>query len=155
MFGTVPWFHGSPSCYNPPNDGLGVEAASGKEVGVEFFITWSLILGLLVVPGLINYYVNRFYTPQGAPLAPPPELIAASLALTFALLVVAMLVTLLVSLGYDELKEEIADFVQLGIAGYGRDRPIALSGVLAAVSVAHTALMALLGTLRIPSRFVR
>ena len=122
---------------------------------MEFFITWSLILGLLVVPGLINYYVSRYYTPQGAPLAPTLELVAASLAVTFALLVVAMLVTLLASLGYDELKEEISDFVQLGLAGYGRDRPIALSGVLAAVSVAHTALMALLGTLRVPSRFVR
>lgn len=122
---------------------------------MEFFITWSLVLGLLVVPGLINYYVGRYYTPAGAPLAPPLELIAASLALTFVLLVTAMLVALLVSLGYDELKEEISDFVQLGLAGYGRERPIALSGVLSAVSIAHTALMALLGTLRVPSRFVR
>ena len=122
---------------------------------MEFFITWSLILGLLVVPGLINYYVSRYYTPQGAPLAPTLELVAASLAVTFALLVVAMLVTLLASLGYDELKEEISDFVQLGLVGYGQERPIALTGVLAAVSVAHTALMALFGTLRFPSRFVR
>jgi len=122
---------------------------------LEFFITWSLILGLLVVPGLINYYVSRYYTPQGAPLAPTLELVAASLAVTFALLVVAMLVTLLASLGYDELKEEISDFVQLGLVGYGQERPIALTGVLAAVSVAHTALMALFGTLRFPSRFVR
>ena len=122
---------------------------------MEFFITWALILGLLVVPGLINYYVSRYYTPQGSPLAPPLELIAASLAVTFALLVVAMLVALLVSLSWEELKEEISDFVQLGLVGYGRYRPIALSGVLAAVSVAHTALMALLGTLRVPSRFVR
>lgn len=122
---------------------------------MEFFITWSLILGLVVVPGLINYYVSRYYTPQGAPLAPTLELVAASLAVTFALLVVAMLVTLLASLGYDELKEEISDFVQLGLVGYGQDRPIALTGVLAAVSVAHTALMALFGTLRFPSRFVR
>ncbi len=122
---------------------------------MEFFITWSLILGLLVVPGLINYYVSRYYTPPGAPLAPTLELVAASLAVTFALLVAAMLVTLLVSLGYDELKEEISDFVQLGLVGYGRDRPIALTGVLAAVSVAHTALMALFGTLRFPSRFVK
>ena len=128
---------------------------SGKEVGVEFFITWALVLGLLVVPGLINYYANSYYSQPGTLLAPRLELAAASLALAFALLVVAMLAALLAALGWDELKEEISDFVQLGLAGYGRDRPIALSGVLAAVSVAHMALMALLGTFRIPSRFVR
>ena len=122
---------------------------------MEFFITWALILGLLVVPGLINYYVSRYFTPQSAPLAPAPELIGASLAVTFALLVTAVLVTLLVSLAYDQLKNEISDFVQRGLVGYGRNRPIALSGVLSAVSIAHTALMALLGTLRIPSRFVK
>ncbi len=122
---------------------------------MEFFITWALILGLLVVPALINYYVNRYYTPQGTPLAPTVELMAASLALTFALLVVAVLVTLVVSLGWDELKDEISDFTQLGLVRFGQDRPIALSGVLSAVSVAEMALLALLGTLRIPSRFVR
>lgn len=88
-------------------------------------------------------------------MAPTLELVAASLALAFAVLVAAMLATLLVSLGWDELKEEISDFVQLGLTGYGQNRPIALSGVLSAVSVAHMALMALLGAFRIPSRFVR
>jgi phosphotransferase system glucose/maltose/N-acetylglucosamine-specific IIC component len=121
---------------------------------LEFFITWTLALGLLVVPGLINYYVNRYYTPAGS-LVPTLELVAASLALTFATLTVAILVCLVVALGWDDLKNEISDFVQLGLRGYGQNRPIALSGVLAAVSLAEMALMALLGALRIPSRFVR
>lgn len=122
---------------------------------MEFFITWALILGLLVVPGLINYYVNRYYTPPGAPLASTLELVAASFALIFAILVVGMLVVLLIALGWDDLKEEIADFVHLGLVGFSQERPIALTGVLSAVSVAAMALMALLGTFRIPSRFVR
>ena len=122
---------------------------------MEFFITWALILGLLVVPGLINYYVNSYFSPPGTLLAPRLELLAASLTLAFAALVVAVLVVVGVSLGWDELKEEISDFVQLGLVGFGRDRPIALSGVLSAVSVAHMALLALLGVFRIPSRFVR
>jgi hypothetical protein len=122
---------------------------------VEFFITWALILGLLVVPGLVNYYTNSYFSPPGTLLAPRLELLAASLALTFAVLVLDVLVVLLVSLGWDELKEEISDFVQLGLVGFGRERPIALTGVLAAVSMACMALMALLGVFRIPSRFVR
>ena len=122
---------------------------------MEFFITWALILGLLVVPGLVNYYANSYFSPPNAALAPRLELVVASLVLTFALLVVAMLVTLVVSLGWEDLEEEISAFAQLGLTGFGRDRPIALPGVLSAVSVAATALMALLGALRIPSRFVR
>ncbi len=122
---------------------------------MEFFITWAIALGFIVVPGLINYYINRYYTPPGTALAPKLELIAASLALTFVLLVADMLVVLLISLGWDDLKEEIADFVQLGLADFGRDRPIALTGVLTAVSGGYMALMALLGVFRIPGRFVR
>ena len=122
---------------------------------MEFFITWAIILGLLVVPGLINYYVNRYYTPPATTTASTLELVAASLTLTFALVVLDIVVALLVSLGWDELKEEISDFVQLGLVGYGQDRPIALTGVLSANSVAAMALMALLGVFRIPSRFVR
>ena len=121
---------------------------------MEFFITWAVILGLLVVPGLTNYFVNRYYSPSGSVLAPTLELVAASLTLTFAVLVVAMLVVLLIALGWDDLKEEVSDFVQLGLVGYGQDRPIALSGVLSGVSVAEMALLALLGVFRIPSRFV-
>ncbi len=122
---------------------------------MEFFITWAIVLGLIVVPGMLNYFVNRYYTPPGATLAPTLELIAASLTLTFVILAVDILVVLLISLGWDELKEEIADFVQSGLVGFGRQRPIALTGVLTAVSVASMALMALLGTFRIPGRFVR
>lgn len=122
---------------------------------MEFFITLALILGLVVVPGLINYYVNRYYTPPATTAASTVELVAASLALTFAVLVVDVMVALLVALGWDELKDEIADFVQRGLIGYGRERPIALTGVLTAFSLSCMAIMALFGSFRIPSRFVR
>ena len=122
---------------------------------MEFFITWALILGLLVVPALVNYYVNRYYTPPGTSHAPTIELIGASLTLMFAVLVIDVLIVLLIALGWEDLKEQIADFVQMGLADFARDRPIALSGVLAACSVFYLALMALLGVLRVPSRFVR
>ena len=79
----------------------------------------------------------------------------ASLALTFVVLVLDIVAVLLISLGWDELKEEIADFVQAGLVGYGQDRPIALAGVLSAWSLACVAFMALLGVFRIPGRFVR
>ena len=122
---------------------------------MEFFITWSLILGLLVVPGLVNYFVNRYYSPPGTSMATTLELVAASLTLTFAVLVVAILVTVGVALSWDGLKDELSDFVQAGLVGYGQNRPIALSGVLSAVSLGEMALLALLGALRVPSRFVR
>lgn len=122
---------------------------------MEFFITWSLALGLLVVPGLVNYFVNRYYSPPGTSMASTLELVAASLTLTFAVLVIAILVTVGVSLTWDSLKDELSDFVQAGLVGYGQDRPIALTGVLSGVSVAEMALLALLGALRLPSRWVR
>lgn len=122
---------------------------------MDFFITGSVVLGLFIVPGLINYYANRYYAPPGASLAPTVELIIASLALTFVVLVLDILGVLMAALLWDELKEEIADFVQLGLVGYGQERPIALTGVLSAVSLAYMALMTLLGVFRIPSRFVR
>ena len=122
---------------------------------MEFFITWAVIVGLLVVPGLFNYFLNLAFTEPGTNLPSRIELAAASLALTFALLVAAILTCLFVALGYKELKEEITDFVQLGLVGYGQERPIALSGVLSGVSIAATALMALLGVFRFPSRIMR
>jgi hypothetical protein len=122
---------------------------------LEFFITWALVLGLLVVPGLVNYFVNRYYSPAGSVVAPTLELIVASLTLTFAVVVAAVLAVLLVALGWDDLREELSDFVQLGLVSYGQERPIALSGVLSAVSLGEMALLALLGAFRIPSRFVR
>jgi len=122
---------------------------------VEFFITWALILGLLVAPALVNYFVNRYYSSPGTSVAPTIELIAASLTLTFAVVVAAILITVGVALGWHDLKDEVDGFVQLGLVGYGQNRPVALSGVLSAVSLGDMALLALLGAFRIPSRFVR
>jgi hypothetical protein len=125
-----------------------------REVGVDVFITGSLVLGLLVVPGMINYFANRYYT-SGSVLASTGELVAASMTLTFVIVVLDILGVLLVSLAWEDLKEEIADFVQLGLVGYGQDRPVALAGVLSAYSVALMSALALLGVFRVPSRFVR
>ena len=60
-----------------------------------------------------------------------------------------------ISLSWEDLKDEIADLVQLGLADFGRDRPLALTGVLTAYSISCIALLALFGILRIPSRFLR
>jgi len=122
---------------------------------VEFFITWALILGLIVAPAMVNYFVNRYYSPLGKSLAPTTELIAASLTLTFAMVVAAVVITLGVSLSWDDLKREVEAFVQLGLVGYGQNRPISFAGVLAAWSLGEMAVLALLGAFRIPSRFVR
>lgn len=122
---------------------------------MEFFITWALVLGLLVVPAMTNYFVNRYYANPGTSLASTLELVAASLTLTFALLAAAVVVALGLALGWTALKHEIEDFMQMGLVGYGQNRPIALPGVLAALSIGETALLALLGAFRIPSRFVR
>lgn len=122
---------------------------------MEFFVTWAVILGLLVVPGLANYYFNRWFAEPAQPQPQRLELVAASLSLTFALLVAAAFVVLLISLGWEGLKDEIGDFVQGGLKGYGQNRPIALTGVLTAVSLAEMALMAILGVFRVPGRFLR
>ncbi len=122
---------------------------------MEFLVTWALVLGLVVVPAMVNYFVNRYYSPPGTSVAPTIELIAASLTLTFAVLVVAILIIVGVSLSWHDLKRELEAFIQLGLVGYGQNRPIALPGVLSAVSVGEMALLALLGAFRIPSRFVR
>ena len=122
---------------------------------MDFLITWAIVLGLFVVPGLINYFVSRYVTPPGTTTAPRLELIAASFSLTFAILVMDIMLVLLISLGWDDLKSEIADFVNLGLAGFARERPIALTGVLTAVSMGCMVVMALLGAARIPSRFLR
>ena len=122
---------------------------------MEFFITWALILGLLVVPAMVNYFVNRYYSQSSKSLAPTIELIAASLTLTFVMVVAAVVITLGVSLSWDDLKREVEAFVQLGLVGYGQDRPISFAGVLAAWSLGEMAVLALLGAFRIPSRFVR
>ena len=122
---------------------------------MEIFITLAFILGLFIVPGLINYYINRYFTPPGTTTAPTLELLTASLTLTFAILVLDVMAVLLVSLGWDELKDEIADFVQMGLLDFARDRPLALTGVLTAYSLSCMATLGLLGVLRVPSRFIR
>ncbi len=122
---------------------------------MELFITLAIILGLFVVPGLINYYVNRFLAPAGGNSAPKLELITASLTLTFAILVLDVLAVLVTALIWDQLRDQIAEFVQLGLVDYASNRPIALTGVLSAYSMSCMAVLTLLGLLRVPSRFVR
>ena len=122
---------------------------------MELFITLAIILGLFVVPGLINYYVNRLLAPAGSTSAPALELVAASLTLTFTILVLDVLAVLVTALIWDQLKDQIAEFVQLGLVDYARDRPIALTGVLSAYSMSCMVMLTLLGLLRVPSRFVR
>ena len=122
---------------------------------MELFIAASFVLGLLVVPGLINYYVNRYFMPPGSSVATTAELITASLTLTFSLIVLDIAGIVLISLAWDDLKERISDFVQMGLLDFARDRPIALTGVLSVVSIAYMALLGLLGVLRVPSRWIR
>ena len=122
---------------------------------MEFFITWSLALALLVVPGLINYFVNRYYTPPGTSMASTLELVAASLTLTFAVVTASIVIVLGLSISWNDLHREVEAFFNLGLVGYGRDRPVSLPGMLAAWSLGEMALLALLGAFRLPSRFVR
>lgn len=122
---------------------------------MDFFITLALILGLFLVPGMINYYVNRYFTPPGTSSAPASELVVASLTLTFAILILDVAAVLLIAIGWDTLKDDIADFVQMGLVGFAQDRPIALTGVLSAYSVSCMAILGLLGVLRVPSRWIR
>ncbi len=122
---------------------------------MDIFIAIAIFLGLVIVPGLINYYVNLYYTPAGTTQPPRLELLVASLTLTFAILAIDVLALLLISLAIGDLEDEIAEFVQRGLLGYAQERPIALTGVLTSFTVACMALMALLGTLRLPSRWVR
>lgn len=122
---------------------------------MEFFITLALVLGLFIIPGLINFYVNRYFTPPGTASLPKLDLLTASLTLTFAILILDVLAVLVVALGWDNLKDDIADFVQMGLLDFARDRPLALTGVLTAYSVSCMAILGLLGVLRVPSRFIR
>ena len=122
---------------------------------MDFFIALALILGVLIVPGLINYYVNRYFTSPGTSSAPTSELVMASLTLVFVGIVFDIAALAAISLVWDGLKEEISEFVQLGLLDYARDRPIALPGALAAYSVSAIALFGLLGAVRVPSRWIR
>jgi hypothetical protein len=60
-----------------------------------------------------------------------------------------------VSLGWDSLRTQIADFVRLGIYGYAQDRPVALSGVLTAIALVDMALMTALGWVGIPGAYLK
>ncbi len=122
---------------------------------MEVFITLAIVLGLIVVPGLLNYLVNRHMAPEGEPLGPRFEQLAASFVLTFAILVMDILVVLLLSMGWEALREEIADFVRLGHIQFAQERPIALTGVLTAFTMMCLAVMTGLALLRIPGRHVR
>ena len=122
---------------------------------MEIYITLALILGILVVPGLINYYVNRYFTPPGTSSGPTSELVTASLTLAFVFLVLDIASVLLISLVWDDLKDQIAKFVQMGLVDFARDRPIALTGVLTAWSLCYMSILGLLGVLRVPGRWVR
>ena len=122
---------------------------------MDIFISLALILGLFIVPGLINYYVNRYFTPPGTSSAPTSELVVASLTLVFAGIVFDIVALAAISLVWDGLKEEISEFVQLGLLDYARDRPIALPGALAAYCLSAIALFGLLGAVRVPSRWIR
>lgn len=122
---------------------------------MEPFITLTIILGLFVVPGLINYYVNRSLTPAGDNSASSLNLVTASLTLTFVILVLDVLAVLVTALIWDQLRDQIAEFVQSGLVDYARNRPIALTGVLSAYSMSCMVVLTLLGLLRVPSRFVR
>ena len=122
---------------------------------MDFFITLAIIFGVVVVPGMTNYYVCRYYTLPGTSTAPTLDLVVASLTLVFAGVVFDIVAVSAISLIWDGLKEEISEFVQLGLLDYARDRPIALPGALAAYSLLSIALFGLLGVLRVPSRWIR
>jgi len=121
---------------------------------MDFLVACILIGALILVPGLLNYYANRWFS-AGGPEPNRWELLVAGFVLSFVLLTVAAMLTLLISLGWDSLRNQIADFVRMGLRGYGEDRPVALSGVLTVVSLATMALMAALGWKRIPARYLR
>ncbi|HUS83487.1 MAG TPA: hypothetical protein VM013_09575 [Dehalococcoidia bacterium] len=114
-----------------------------------------ILSAFLVVPALLNYYANRWFV-GSRPDAPGRwELAIAGFALSFVILSVAAMLTLIVSLGADSLRDQVADFVRLGWRGYAEERPIALSGVLTAVALVHMALMTALGWLAIPGAYLK
>ena len=118
------------------------------------FVT-IILSAFLIVPALLNYYVNRWFIGD-RPNAPGRwELAIAGFALSFVVLSVAAMLTLIISLGYDALRTQIADFVRLGWHGYADERPIALTGVLTAVALVHMVIMTGLGWLAIPGAYLK
>ena len=121
---------------------------------MDFLVPWMLIGAFIVVPGLLNYYTNRWFSAGG--LEPNRwELLVASFTLSFLLLTVAAMVTLLIAIGWHDLREQLSEFINKGFRGYAADRPFALSGVLTAVALATMALMTALGWMRVPARYLR
>ena len=121
---------------------------------MDFLVPWMLLGAFIVVPGLLNYFANRWFS-VGGPEPDRWELLLAGFALSFVLLTLAAMITLLISLGWDSLRNQIADFVRMGLRDYAEDRPVALSGVLTGVALATMALMTALGWLRVPARYLR
>ena len=121
---------------------------------MEFLVPWMLIGAFIVVPGLLNYYTNRWFS-AGGPEPNRWELLVASFTLSFLLLTVAAMVTLLIAIGWDELREQLSEFINKGLRAYAADRPFALSGVLTAVALVTMALMTALGWMRVPARYLR
>jgi len=121
---------------------------------MDLLLVLVLIGAFIAVPGLLNYFASRWVS-VGGPQPDRWELLLAGFTLSFALLTLAAMITLLISLAYDDLRDQIADFVRMGLRDYGEDRPIALSGVFTGVAVATMALMTALGWLRVPARYLR
>jgi ABC-type Fe3+ transport system permease subunit len=121
---------------------------------MDFLVSWMLIGAFIVVPGLLNYFANRWFS-AGGPEPNRWELLVASFTLSFVLLTLAAMVTLLIATGWHDLREQLSDFINMGMPAYAADRPFALSGVLTAVSLATMAVMAALGWLRVPARYLR
>ena len=121
---------------------------------MDLLLALIIISAFIVVPGLLNYYTSRWLVGDGG--APGRwEHVIAGFMLSFALLTVATMVTMFISLGWDSLRTQIADFVRLGLRGYGEARPVALSGVLTAVALADMALMTALGWIGIPGAYLK
>jgi len=121
---------------------------------MDFLVAWMLIGAFIVVPGLLNYYTNRWFS-AGGPEPDRWELLVASFMLSFVLLTVAAMVTLLIAIGWHDLREQLSEFINKGFRGYAADRPFALSGVLTAVALATMALMTALGWMRVPARYLK
>jgi hypothetical protein len=122
---------------------------------MDAVIIVAIVSAFLIVPAALNYYLNRWFV-AGRPDGPGRwELAIAGFALSFVLLTVAAMLTLIISLGVDSLRQQIADFVQLGWHAYAEDRPIALSGVLTGVALVNMALMTALGWLAVPGAYLK
>jgi hypothetical protein len=122
---------------------------------MDFLLFVIIFSAFVLVPGLINYYANRWRTAGGGSEPGRWELVIAGFALSFVLLTVAAMVTLIIALGWKGLREELSDFINMGFVGYAEERPFALSGVLTAISVVTMVMMGLLGALRVPARYLK